>query len=290
MKRINILLSTLATAVIATTLSACDFFSSPVDGIELPKYAPYLTAIAFLEANADTTFIFIAQSGEEGFYNPNDTTHYTKFYHLGCVLGADVTLTDLSTGQSAKAFNDYSPTNSSCIGLYMVMGNELPIISGHEYELRAVYKNVPPVSARCIIPTFSAATFDYTIKPEEIIASIDNIDRNDRYYHVQLKHEFNVHTSQLVTSEKTTNGSILLSYGNANIPGIIGESPEKPWLFVDTCIVYEIDNAAYRYFQKIELYNNDDLNPFSKPIYLFSNIVGGEGIFAARKAIQRKKK
>lgn len=285
----SIALSTIAT-VILYVFNACNFFNTPVDDIKLPEFSPYLTLISFLDADADTTFIFLAQSTPEEAL-PAKGGDFSVFNQLGCVQGADVTLTDLTTGQSAKASNDYTPGATTYTGLYMVPHVELPIVVGHEYEIRAVYKNIQPASARCRCAPLSEASFDCQAIGRKALVTIHNVDSQDRYFfiHVEQKVREGMSTvsESTVNAETLANGSIFFTLGEQFGDMMSGSTNQS--LTLDTCFVYEFDHNAYKYFHKVELYQNADYGIFSKPVYLFSNVEGGQGIFATRRAVKRSK-
>lgn len=288
MKRSYRIALSILSAAIASALSACDFFHSPVDDTFLREYNPYLTIISFLETNADTTFILVTQS------SPKGKTQYTKqpqtlFDYLGCVHDATVTLTDRTTGKTATAFNNYSPNQSNYSGLYMVKQSELPILQGHEYELRAIYKNVQPAAANSVIPAFSNASFDYKVHANEVVVSISNIDSKDRYFYVYIEKQGQSFEFQTTDARHLSNGNIAVVFRNDNTPSFFGPQQPTATPVVDTCIVFEIDRNAFLYFKKVEAYRDAEAALFSNPIYLFSNIHGGQGILAAKRSVSRKK-
>lgn len=273
-------------AATAATLSACDFFHTPVDDVILPQYDPYLTIISFLEPNADTTFILVAESKKEGVVEDysKPQTHYDR---LGCIPSATVTLTNITTGQKVLAVNDYDPDTTGHSGLYIVKHNELPIIPGHEYELCASYKNIQPATATCRIDPFSSATFDYKIVRNEVVVTLSNVDKEERYYYACIKTNYQDFRFLTTDAKSLADGNVTLTFKN-NFDLPFFSSKESAPIVVDTCIVYEINHDAYRYFKKVEAYRNSDWEPLSKPIYQFSNVDQGQGIFATKRLLSRK--
>jgi hypothetical protein len=272
---------------IGIPLCACNFFNSPVTDIDLPTYPPYLTLISFLEANSDTTFILVSQSQQSNAKMKADENLIT-LGPVNCVIGANVMLTDLTTGQSSLAYNDYTPGSSSYIGLYMVKRSELPIVDGHNYTIRASYNNFQPVTAQCALASFSNASFDYKIQGSDVLVTIKDVDTRERYFFVYLKLNNRESRNQIVNSERMSNGSVSVAFRDDDRFFFSGHGFD-PTTSVDTCFVYELNKDAFTYFQKVETYTNAQNGLQSQPTYLFSNIDNGQGIFAARRVVPRKR-
>ena len=186
----------------------------------------------------------------------------------------------------------YRKTNS-----YYVDSNDLKIIPGEEYYLEVKAQDYPEAVASTIIPKYKNESFEFIEKRKlsstaEVFFNVKWIDNSEEknYYRLAGYTDVGMLQQEYYPEGEVLDKENVFLFDDADWNGQVKSSgllscyeyynDENTIIYVHL-ILLNINYDYYSYHRSVRDFNNNDENPFSEPVIVYSNVKKGTGIFAA---------
>ena len=252
------------------------------------------------------------------YISPQDTELKVQLQMTQPAIGKDKTPDQLMVKNATVTLSDGSSTVSLAYDvmtdMYKTSASNLPVVAGKTYFLHVSTPGGYKAEASCTVPTTNGITItdlDYkSTTPEWSPQSLDHelsykwtdAPNTANYYRsmsylVIRQPDFNGNiqtmkqpfflsddeTKMYFTDQKVSGGLLKSPDFNTNTYEIIAGSEQTEYEVHALLIV--CDKNYYQYHYSVLTGSRTEGNPFAEPTFVYSNIKGGLGVFAAYNAV-----